>query len=80
MWKEDIYLLLEKEKEVDGFLVRNDEEAWSALTLSEKDCNGERAGGELRRWTIFSSEFTQKDTEDWQRIALVARAEGGLET
>ena len=65
---EDHYLLLnctEKSEE---------KEVWSTLIFDETT-NGEKRPGGFRQHTITSSDFGTVDGSDWQKIALIARAE-----
>jgi hypothetical protein len=63
------HLLLECPK------VDEDEEVWDCMIFDETT-NGEKRPTEFRQHTIYSSDFrVMADSADWQRIALIVRAE-----
>lgn len=66
---EDHYLLLDCLNKTD------DEETWDCMIFDETT-NGDKKPATFRQHTINSSDFgAMEDGTDWQRIALIARAE-----
>lgn len=69
MWQEDTYLLTEIAEK------KEESETWNALIVRQSSVNGEEKTGQFRQITIHSDDFKNEIDGDWQRIALLVRAE-----
>lgn len=68
-YAEDNYLLLE-------CIMKNDQiENWSTMIIGGGEISGQQYSGSFLEHIIYSRDFDNETFEDWQRVALMMRAD-----